>query len=197
MFNGLLSSLGLATATGLNAWLPLLVVGLLARWTDLVKLNPPYDWLSEPVVLIVLAILCLLDFIADKIPAVDHAMHAVGIVLHPVAGALVSLAANSEAGEVHPVLSIVCGLILAGGTHGARAAVRPVATATTGGLANPVLSLIEDVLSLSLAFLAVVLPVVALGVIALVFVGLGWRLLRFVHPSGGRQDQGSADTKRS
>ena len=57
MVNGLLSTFGLATATGLNAYVPLLTVGLLARYTDLVTLHPPYDLLSNPAVLILIAIL--------------------------------------------------------------------------------------------------------------------------------------------
>jgi len=173
MVNGLLSTIGLATATGLNAYLPLLTVGLLARYTDLVTLNPPYDLLSNPAVLILIAILAVLDFVGDKIPAVDHALHLVGLVVHPVAGAIVSLAADSSAGGGHPVLAAACGLILAGGTHGARAAARPAVTLTTAGLANPMVSFIEDIVSLTLAVLAVLLPVLAFALVMLV---VGWTI---------------------
>jgi hypothetical protein len=177
MVNGLLSSFGLATATGLNAYLPLLTIGLLARYTDLVRLNPPYDLLSNPTVLILIAVLALLDFVGDKIPAVDHALHVAGLVVHPVAGALVSLAANSSAGEMHPVLAAACGLILAGGLHGARAVARPGVTVTTAGVGNPVVSFIEDVVSLALAVLAVLLPVLAFVLVVLV---VGWTVRRIV-----------------
>jgi len=177
MVNGLLSTFGLATATGLNAYLPLLTVGLLARWTDLVKLNPPYDLLSNPVVLILIAILAVLDFVGDKIPAVDHALHLVGLVVHPVAGIIVALVADSSAGSGHPVLAAACGLILAGGTHGARAAARPVVTVTTGGVVNPVVSFIEDIVSLALAVLAVLVPVLAFALVVLV---VGWTVRRIV-----------------
>lgn len=179
MGNGLLSTFGLATATGLNAYLPLLTVGLLARWTDLVTLNPPYDLLSNPAVLILIAILAVLDFVGDKIPAVDHALHLAGLVIHPVAGIIVALVADSSAGAAHPVLAAACGLILAGGTHGARAVARPVVTATSAGVVNPVVSLIEDIVSLALAVLAVLVPVLAFALVVLV---VGWtvrRILRF------------------
>ena len=179
MLTGLLSAFGLATATGLNAYLPLLVLGLLARFTDLVTLNPPYDLLGNPVVLVVLATLAVLDFAADKIPGVDHALHVAGLVIHPVAGAIVSLAAATPGGDVHPALAAVCGLALAGGTHGARAAARPVATATTAGLANPVVSFLEDVLSLVLAVLAVLLPALACLLVVLVVVWTVRRLRGF------------------
>lgn len=181
---GLLSACGLATAAGLNAYIPLLVVGLLARYTELVRLHPPYDLLSHPAVLILVAVLAVLDFVADKIPVVDHALHVAGLVIHPVAGVLLALAADSSAGDVHPVLAAVCGLVLAGGTHGARAAVRPGATVATGGLLNPVISFLEDVLALVLAVLAVVLPVLALVLALLVVVWTARRLARFFRRTG-------------
>jgi hypothetical protein len=155
-----------------------LVVGLLARYTDLVTLNPPYDLLSHPVVLVVVALLAVLDFVADKIPGVDHALHAAGLIIHPTVGVLLALAADSSAGGVHPVLAALCGLVLAGGTHGARAAVRPAATVTTGGLMNPVVSFVEDVVSGTLAVLAVLLPVLAFALVLLVFVWTARRLAR-------------------
>jgi len=176
---GLFSTFGLATAAGLNAYVPLLVVGLLARYTDLVTLKSPYDLLSHPVVLIVIAILAVLDFVADKIPGMDHALHAAGLVIHPTAGVLLALAADNSAGGVHPVLAAICGLVLAGGTHGARAAVRPAATVTTGGLMNPVVSFVEDAVSGTLAVLAILLPVLAFALVLLVVVWTAWKLAQF------------------
>src|SRR5262249_4465631 len=113
MLAGLIPGVGLATASGLNAYVPLLVVGLLARFTNLITLHPPYDLLSHPVVLIVIAILAVVDFVADKFPGADHVLHLLGIVIHPVAGAILALAADSAVGDVHPVLAAVCGLVLA------------------------------------------------------------------------------------
>ena len=77
------SAFGLSTAAGLNAYLPLLTVGLLARYTNLIHLSGPYELLSNPWVLLVIAVLALLDFIGDKIPAVDHTLHAVGMIVAP------------------------------------------------------------------------------------------------------------------
>lgn len=157
---GFLSAFGLSTAAGLNAYIPLLVVGLLTQmgW---IHLQEPYSLIASPIILVVIAVLALLDFIGDKIPAVDHALHAAGLVIHPIVGAILFVAANSSTGSVHPILAAICGLLVAGGTHGLRAAVRPIATTATAGTANPVLSLAEDALSLILAVLAVVLPIVA------------------------------------
>jgi hypothetical protein len=176
----LLQALGLSTAGGLNPYVPLLVVGLLANFTNLVELKEPYDLLAHPVVLVILAVLAIVDFVADKIPAVDHAWHVVGLVVHPIAGAIVFLAASSDAGSVHPVLAAICGIILAGGTHVARMTVRPASTASTAGIGNPVLSFCEDVVSLLLSILAVVVPILAtmcllLLVVMLVLLVRRWR----------------------
>jgi Domain of unknown function (DUF4126) len=168
----LLQAAGLSTAAGLNAYVPLLTVGLLARWTGLIHLSEPFDVLAHPLVLGALGVLALLDFIGDKIPVVDHALHAAGLLIHPAAGAVLFLAAASEAGAVHPLLAALAGLVLAGGTHTARAAARPVSTATTAGAANPVVSFFEDVVSLLLSLLAILLPLLACFLLLLVAVPL-------------------------
>src|SRR5205823_1460888 len=96
-----------------------------------------------------------------------------GLLIHPAAGAVLFLAASSDAGSVHPVLAAACGVVLAGGTHAARMAARPVSTATSGGTANPVLSFCEDMVSLLLSILAIVVPVLA----ALLVLLLGFALV--------------------
>jgi hypothetical protein len=163
----LLSAFGLSTAAGLNAYLPLLVVGLLGRYTNLIQLGEPFSLLTNPVVLLVIAVLALLDFVGDKIPAVDHALHAAGMIVAPVAGAILFMAANSEAGTVSPLLAAICGVVLAGGTHSARATARPLATIGTAGIANPVISFFEDVTSLVLSVVAIILPVLAFLLVVL------------------------------
>jgi hypothetical protein len=176
----LLSAFGLSTAAGLNAYLPLLVVGLLSRYTNLIQLGEPFNLLSHPLVLLVIAVLALLDFVGDKIPAVDHALHAAGMIIAPVAGAILFMASNSEAGAVSPLLAAICGVLLAGGAHSARATARPLATLGTGGIANPVISFFEDVIALVLSVVAILLPVLAfvLVVIFAVLMVMLYRRLR-------------------
>lgn len=176
----LFSAFGLSTAAGLNAYIPLLVVGVLGRYAPgLVQLSAPFDILTNPWVLIVLGLIAILDFIGDKIPAVDHTLHAVGTVLNPVAGAIVALAANSDAGSINPILVAICGLLLAGGAHAARATARPLATATTAGIGNPILSFIEDGASLVLSVLAIILPVLAFILVLIFALGV-FLLLRWM-----------------
>lgn len=169
---GLMTALGLSTAAGLNAYLPLLIVGGLDRWTELLTLDAPYDALAEPQVMIAIGVIALVDFVGDKIPAIDSVLHAVGIVIAPVAGALVALAATGN-DTVDPAFAIVLGVAAAAATHGARSIVRPASTAFTGGTGNPLLSLGEDTTSTILSVGAVIVPVVA-AVVALLVVGLLW-----------------------
>ena len=169
---GLMTALGLSTAAGLNAYLPLLIVGALDRWTEVLTLDAPYDTLGEPQVMIAIGVIALVDFVGDKIPAIDSVLHAVGVVIAPVAGALVALAATGS-DTVDPAFAIVLGVAAAGATHGARSMVRPASTAFTGGAGNPLLSLGEDAVSTILSVGAVLVPIVAF-VMALLLLGLLW-----------------------
>jgi large-conductance mechanosensitive channel len=169
---GLMTALGLSTATGLNAYLPLLILGGLARWTDLITLDAPYDTLAEPGVMIAIGVIAVVDFVGDKVPALDSVLHAIGLVVAPVAGALVALAATGN-DVVDPAFAVVVGVAAAGATHGARTLVRPASTTFTGGAGNPVLSLGEDTVSTVLAFSAVIVPVVAF----LMVMALAWLLV--------------------
>jgi hypothetical protein len=165
-----LAALGLAGAAGLNAWLPLLATGFASRGGHL-ELGGSFDVLGEVPVLAVLALLFAVDFVGDKIPAVDHALHAVGSVVHPLAGAVVA-AAQAGADVPEPLLA-AAGAVVALSIHAERSALRPFATVLTGGIGNPVLSLVEDAGSLGLAVLAIAAPLLAVvAVLALAAGGI-------------------------
>ena len=173
LLSGLLSSLGLSGAAGLNAYIPLLLVGLLGRF-GIMDLAQPFDLLSNTWVLVGVGVIGLLDFVGDKIPGVDHVLHLAGGVVNTAAGAVL-FAAQTGVADVPPTLSMALGLIVAGGVHATRTAIRPVATATTGGLGNPVVSTVEDGTSLLLSVLAVFVPVLAVILLAAVVV-MGYRM---------------------
>ncbi|AWN22443.1 DUF4126 domain-containing protein [Deinococcus irradiatisoli] len=175
LISGLLTSLGLSSAAGLNAYLPLLIVGLLQRF-GVVPLPETYALLGHPAVLAGLAVLGTLDFIGDKVPGLDHALHLFGGVIHAASGAVLFA---SHAGLTHlsPAASLLLGLLVAGSVHLGRAAVRPASTALTGGLGNPVLSAAEDATSLTLSLSALFAPLLA-GVLLLGTLFAGWRLWR-------------------
>jgi hypothetical protein len=179
----LATGLGLSTAAGFNAYLPLLITGILSRTTDLITLDAPLDRLEEPVVLGVIATIGIVDFIGDKVPAVDHVLHAIGFVVAPIAGAALALGVTSDTGVV-PIVALVMGAVAAEATQGARSVARPVSTVTTGGVGNPLLSLGEDGLSATLSFTAILVPLLAVvlvvGVVALAVwaVRRNWRRRR-------------------
>ena len=171
MITNLLGAVGLGAASGLNAWIPLLALGV-AQWTGVVQLSAPFDELGSTPVLVVLAVVFLVDLIGDKIPAVDHVLHAVGALVAPASGAVVVMAQENLLTEVHPFVAAGLGLVLGGSIHAGRSAVRPVVTAGTGGIGNPVVSILEDVSSVLLTVLAIVVPVLAfLSVVGLVVLG--------------------------
>jgi hypothetical protein len=167
-----LTAFGLSSSAGLNAYLPLLVVALLARFTDLIRLEPPWDALESWWVIGVLVVLLLIEILVDKVPAVDTVNDVIQTFIRPVAGAVLFVASAGVLGEAHPVLALICGLLVAGGVHAAKATARPVVTGTTGGMLNPVVSTIEDILSLVLAVLSILLPILGLLILALVIVWL-------------------------
>lgn len=176
---GYFTALGLSTAAGLNAYIPLLTVGLLNRYTDLIDLPAPWDNLGDPLVLGVVGVVGLADFIGDKVPIVDHVLHVIGTVVAPVVGGVLAFA-SATAFDVSPGLAVPLGVTAALATQVGRTAARPVSTVTTGGGANPVVSFAEDGLSGALSITALVWPVVTavLAVIVLVAVFVLWRKWR-------------------
>jgi hypothetical protein len=176
---GYLTALGLSTAAGLNAYIPLLTVGLLHRYTDLIDLPAPWDALGDPLVLIGVGIVGLIDFVGDKVPVVDHVLHGIGMVVAPVVGAILALA-TANAFDIEPGLATGLGIAAALATQAGRTAARPVSTAATGGGGNPLVSFGEDGVSGLLSVTSVIWPVVAAALSLLLLVGifLLWRRLR-------------------
>jgi hypothetical protein len=157
---GIMSAFGLSASAGLNAYIPLLVIGVIAHYTDWIKLNAPYDLLANPWILILVSVLLIIEMLADKIPAVNHINDIIQTVFRPAAGAIVFAASAHVLTNVHPLIALACGLIVAGGIHTVKSvAVRPAVTATTGGTANVPVSIAEDVIATVLSILSIVIPV--------------------------------------
>jgi hypothetical protein len=186
---GYFTALGLSTAAGLNAYIPLLTVGLLSRYTDLIDLPASWDKLGDPLVLGIVGVVGLADFIGDKVPIVDHVLHVIGLAVAPVVGGLLALA-TATTFDIDPGLTVGLGVAAALATQLGRTAARPVSTATTGGGGNPVVSFAEDGVSGALSITALVWPVITavLAVIVLVAVFLLWRKWREVRSRNRRPD---------
>jgi len=172
------TAFGLSFSAGLNAYIPLLILSLLAKFTDLIKLDPPWDTLTNWWVIGALVFLSLIEFFADKIPAVNHINDAVQTIIRPAAGAIV-FAATASVADIHPVLAMVAGLLVAGGVHATKsAAVRPAVTATTGGAGNIPVSIFEDIVSTVLSFFSIIIPIIIAIVVAFLTLLIVWWLWR-------------------
>jgi hypothetical protein len=173
------AAFGLSGAAGLNAWLPLFAAALLDR-TDVVHLGAPFDQLSTTSGIVVLGVLLVADFVGDKVPAVDHALHAIGAVVHPASGAALFAGQTGLHTDIPALVSIVLGGGIAGALHAVRALLRPASTVTTAGIATPFVSLTEDVASALLIAVAFLAPLLGFLLVAalLVAAALGFRRLR-------------------
>ena len=172
------TAFGLSASAGLNAYIPLLVVALLARFSGWIDLQTPWSALESWWVIGVLILLSLVEFFADKIPAVNHVNDLIQSFLRPTAGAIV-FAASTRVAAVNPILAMIAGLLVAGGVHAVKSvAVRPAVTASTGGTANVPVSIMEDIISTVLSILAVVIPVLIAAVIILLVSWLIWFMWR-------------------
>lgn len=184
----LLTGFGLATAAGLNAYIPMLLMGLLGRFTGLVNLPPGWSWLENGWVLTIVAVLLAVEIVADKVPALDSVNDTVQTLVRPTAGGIVfgsgtaaQTAAVTDPGEFASSgqwVPVAIGVITALVVHLTKTAVRPAANVATAGVAAPVLSTVEDLTSVSLTFIAILIPALVLIVmIALVWAAV-WLLRR-------------------
>jgi len=194
----LLTGFGLATAAGLNAYIPLLALGLLARFTDLVTLPDPWTWLENGWVMTIVAVLLAVEVVADKIPALDSVNDVIQTFVRPAAGGIVF--GSGTAAETSAVadpgafatsgqwIPVVVGVVVALVVHLTKTTVRPAANVATAGFAAPVLSTVEDVASVGLVIVAILLPVLVLVVVALI-AWAAFTLLRRRHRQRGTPAQ--------
>ncbi len=183
--------LGLAASSGLRAFLPLLLLSMAAHWNIFnIELTGPFAWLGSPLALGALAIATIIEVAGDKIPVVDHALDAIGTFIRPLAGTLAAAAViNNHDPATAAILGLVLGAPLALGVHGIKAGTRGVSTVSTMGVANPVVSVFEDIAAFSIGFLSLLAPL--LVPLILVCVGIiGWKMLMLVKSIKARRDQG-------
>ncbi|MFI7045070.1 DUF4126 domain-containing protein [Streptosporangium sandarakinum] len=181
-----LTGLGLSTAAGLNAYIPLLVVGVLANLTDEVRLPNEFAWLSNGWVLAIIGVLLLAEIVLDKVPAVDSVNDMIQTVVRPASGGVVFSATEAAArldGSTwmshNPWLSWVLGIAIALAVHLMKSTARPVVNVSTAGVGAPVVSTLEDAGSLGMSLVAVFLPVLVIVAVAILAL-FGWWAIRKV-----------------
>ena len=192
-----LTGTGLAASAGLNAYIPLVLLGALSRWTDLVDLPSGWQWLGNGWVLVILTILLTIEMVADKIPVVDHVNDIVQTVVRPTAGGLAfGAGSTSETVTVsdpgaffssHQWVPIAAGVLIALTVHGVKAVARPVVNTTTAGVGAPVASTVEDAGSLIVSLAAILFPVL----VVVCLIGLVWVAVWIVRRRSRRRARSS------
>ncbi len=188
-FVPLLTSLGVSAPAGWNAYLALLLVGLGGRF-GWVTLSSPYDVLQRPLALVILTVLLTIEVVIDKIPALDSVNDLVGTLVRPVAGAILFAATAPGDSARAEIAALLSGALAAGSFHTFKAGTRPVWTASTAGLANPVVSVFEDIAVGATVVLAMLVPVLAMLVLLAILALTVFILLRLRR--GLRRLRGSA-----
>ena len=180
-----LTGMGLSAAAGLNAYIPFLVVALIARFTDYITLPVGYEWIESNWAIGIGAALLLAEIILDKIPAVDTINDTIQTFIRPSMGGLIFAATtaaaqldNSTWMKENPWVSVVLGVLISGLVHTGKMAARPVINVGTVGAGAPVVSTVEDISSLGLSLIALIAPLLVILCLALLAWLLIWMWLR-------------------
>ena len=184
----LMTGFGLATAAGLNAYIPLLSMGLLGRFTNLIHLPAGWSWLENGWVIAIVAVLLVVEIVADKIPAVDSINDTVQTFVRPTSGGIVfgSGTAAQTAAVTDPVefartgqwVPVAIGVVTALAVHLTKTSIRPAANVVTAGVAAPVLSTLEDFTSAGLTFVAILIPALVILILIALIGGSLWLVRR-------------------
>ncbi|HLM57397.1 MAG TPA: DUF4126 family protein [Pyrinomonadaceae bacterium] len=172
-------ALGSAWTSGINLYATVAVLGLLQHY-KLAQLPGGLQVLDNRAVIGLAIGLYVVEFFADKIPYFDTVWDAVHTFVRVPAGAVLAYAATSDVSPTVQVVALLLGGGLALSTHGTKATVRAAANTSPEPVTNWALSLIEDVVAVGAAVLAVFHPLVILVVIAVFLLFLVWFLPKVV-----------------
>jgi hypothetical protein len=185
-FAGIALGIGLAAATGIRVFLPLLIAGLAAH-QGYIPLSESFQWLASTPALVMLGTAAVTETLAYYIPGLDHLLDVIASPAALVAGAIASAAVMTDLppSVVWP-LAIIGGSGIAGLTKGTSALVRAKSGLMTGGLGNPAVSTAETIGATGLSLFAIALPFLALIVIVALLVWLVRKAGRIVLGRGSR-----------
>jgi uncharacterized membrane protein len=191
-----LTGAGLSAAAGLNAYIPLVIVGTLARFTDLIELPHGLTWLSSWPSIIIFSVLLLVEIVLDKIPGVDHVNDIIQTAVRPVVGAVIFAATaaadvveSSQFWKDNEWLGYVLGAIMASIVHIGKATSRTAINAATAGVGSPVASVAEDGVAVGLSFSAILVP----WLVALILLAMGAAVYRIVTTGRRRRERKAAE----
>lgn len=189
------TGLCLAALTGFRAFLPPLVLGVIYRlFPDAVNINQQFAFLAQDPVLICLGIAALFEFMGDKIPVVDNFLDWLNLPAKIVFSAVLTYALIP--GSTHWFYLLIAIVFAESATltvHTGKTGIRAASTLTTGGAANPIIGLVEDVISLAGAVAAILAPFLALLLLTYVI----YRCLRFLFGEKGGNEARIAEARPS
>lgn len=185
MVAAFLTGTGLASSSGLNAYLPLLILALVDRSSNIIDLNGGWAAISSTWAIIGLMIILPLELVGDKIPRFDHPNDLAHSAIRPLAGAVCMAAVAGQAGGYNPALGFALGLVIAAAVHLFKMRPRPSITRATAGIGNPIQSTIEDTAVVAVSLAAVFLPWSIIPLVPLAG-ALIWRSSRSLQSSSGR-----------
>lgn len=173
----LVAALGLSSTAGLRAVATLFAIGVVSDISigghPLLTLNGNFAVLGSMPMLILLGVLTVAEVIIDKFPGLDNLNDVIHTAIRPVVGAVIVAGTANTLSDMNVWLAAGAGAVLAFGVHATKATARAATTATTAGMGNPIVSVLEDVLS----FVSILLVVIAKSVAILVAPVLGIILL--------------------
>ena len=161
----LFTAYSLSGAAGIrNSWVMLVVA-----WSvHFGYLHPPasLEWVGSWWLILLAVAGSIVEFFGDKVPALDHALHALHMGLAPLVGALAAMSGYQGDGAVEVILGVLGGanaLVI----HSARSGVRAVSSATTVGMANPVISILEDIAATVFIIVALFAPLLTAALLVM------------------------------
>jgi hypothetical protein len=174
--------IGLSASVGFRVFVPLFALSL-AAYFNVWELNDSWQWIGSLTAVITLGVATVVEIVAYYIPYIDNALDSIAIPLAAIAGTAVMV---STVAELSPVITWALAIIAGGGTAaavaGSSGATRLASTATTGGVANPIVSTIETGTSVVMSVLAIFIPVIAFVFVIIIFY-LIYRLYKKIRPS--------------
>ena len=183
-----LTGMGLSAAAGFNAYIPFLIVALIARFTDVINLPSGFVWMESWWAIGIGTVLLITEVAVDKIPAIDTVNDTIQTFIRPAMGGVIFAATqaaesidSSQWMQDNSWVGIVLGVIVSLLVHSGKMAARPAINAGTLGAGAPVVSTAEDGASIGLSLIAIFLPVLVIVVLALMawfFIWIWMRIRR-------------------
>ncbi len=174
--------IGLAASVGFRVFVPLFVLSL-ATYFDAIPINESWEWIGSFAAVIALGVATVVEIFAYYIPYIDNILDTIAVPLAAIAGTAVMV---STVADLSPVITWALAIIAGGGTAaavaGSSGATRLTSTATTGGVANPIVSTVETGTSIIMSVLSIFIPVIAFLLVVVIFYII-FRLYKKIRPS--------------